>query len=174
MTISLDAEFRDLVRSAIPEIVDLLWHSELNVRSAGADALLKLSDQGNISSFPTWTMLIYLLFIVEFRESIRASIPQIITLLRPWKSYICEVGANALAKLSEQGIKFSEFSDLNIADVLVAEFRELIRPAIRQIIALLSHNEWEVREAGADALSKLSEQGNTPSFFFLIWILLMH
>ena len=55
MTILLDAEFRELVRNAIPEIVNLLWHSELNVRSTGADALLKLSEQGNISSLQVLT-----------------------------------------------------------------------------------------------------------------------
>ena len=51
MTILLDAEFRGLVRDAIPEIVDLLWHSKEDVRSASSDALLKLSEQGNILSF---------------------------------------------------------------------------------------------------------------------------
>jgi hypothetical protein len=51
MTILLDAEFRALVRNAIPEIIDLLWHSESNVRTASSDALLKFSEQGNISSF---------------------------------------------------------------------------------------------------------------------------
>jgi hypothetical protein len=53
MTILLDAEFRELVRNAIPEIIDLLWHSESNVRMASSDALLKFSEQGNISSFLT-------------------------------------------------------------------------------------------------------------------------
>ena len=51
MMILLDTEFRGLVRDAIPEIIDLLWHSEEDVRRASSDALLKLSDQGNISSF---------------------------------------------------------------------------------------------------------------------------
>ena len=53
MTTLLDAEFRELVRDAIPQIIDLLSDSELNVRRAGADALSKLSDEGNISSFLT-------------------------------------------------------------------------------------------------------------------------
>ena len=53
MTILLDAEFRELVREAIPQIISLLSHGELNVRRAGADTLLELSEQGNISSFLT-------------------------------------------------------------------------------------------------------------------------
>ena len=48
---------------------------------------------------------------------------------------------------------------MNIADVLVAKYRESIMIAIPQIIALLSDKMTYVREAGADALSKLSEQG---------------
>ena len=51
MTILLDTEFRGLVRRAIPEIIELLWHSEENVRRASSDALLKLAEQGNILSF---------------------------------------------------------------------------------------------------------------------------
>ena len=101
MTILLDAEFRGLVRDAIPEIIDLLWHDEEDVRSASSEALLKLSEQGNISSF--CPNVVDVLFVAEFRESIRAAIPQIVSLLRPWKSYICEVGVNTLVKLSEQG-----------------------------------------------------------------------
>ena len=53
MTILLDAEFRELVRHAIPQVIALLSHRELNVRRVGADALSKLSEQGNISSFLT-------------------------------------------------------------------------------------------------------------------------
>ena len=53
---------------------------------------------------------------------------------------------------------------MNVVDVLVAEFRESIRPAIPQIIALLSDSGWNVREAGADVLSKLLGQGNISSF----------
>ena len=51
MTILLDAEFRELVRDSIPEIIDLLWHDEEDVRSASTEALLKLSEQGDILSF---------------------------------------------------------------------------------------------------------------------------
>ena len=101
MTILLDAEFRGLVKDAIPEIIDLLWHSEEDVRRASTDALLKLSEQGNISSY--YPIVLDVLFVAEFRESIRAAIPQIVSLFRPWKSYIGEVDVNTLVKLSEQG-----------------------------------------------------------------------
>jgi len=47
--------------------------------------------------------------------------------------------------------------------MILADFRESIRPAIPQIIALLSDNTSYVRKAGADALAKLSEQGNVSN-----------
>lgn len=53
MTILLDAEFREVVRRAIPQIIDLLSDRELNARRAGVDALSKLSEQGRISNFLT-------------------------------------------------------------------------------------------------------------------------
>jgi len=43
--------------------------------------------------------------------------------------------------------------------MVLAEFRESIRPAIPQIIPLLSDNTSYVRMASADALAKLSEPG---------------
>jgi len=51
--------------------------------------------------------------------------------------------------------------------MIVAEFRESIRPAIPYIIALLSHNTRYAGKAGADALAKLSEQGKVSTI--LIW-----
>jgi len=42
---------------------------------------------------------------------------------------------------------------------IIAEFRESLGPVIQQIVTLLSDNKWYVRTVGADALSKLSEQG---------------
>jgi HEAT repeat protein len=48
--------------------------------------------------------------------------------------------------------------------MLVAEFRESIRQAFPQIIALLSHSEWYIQETGADALSKLSVPGKALNF----------
>ena len=55
-------------------------------------------------------------------------------------------------------------SDLNNADLLVAELRESIRPAIPKIITLIGDGDRNVRIACADALSKLSEQGKVSKF----------
>jgi hypothetical protein len=46
--------------------------------------------------------IVDVLFIAEFRESIRAAIPKIIALLKPWSDG-CEASVKAVVKLSEQG-----------------------------------------------------------------------
>ena len=66
------------------------------------------------------------------------------------------------------------FSDLYVTDVVVAEFRESIRLAIPMIALLLRHGELDVRRAGTDALSKLSEQGSISSFLTFKLTLLMY
>ena len=53
---------------------------------------------------------------------------------------------------------------MKVADVLVAEFRESIKRAIPQIVSILSNGERNLRIAGANALSKLSEQGKVSKF----------
>jgi HEAT repeat protein len=50
---------------------------------------------------------------------------------------------------------------------IVAAYQESIGPAVPQIIALLSHNNEDVRSAGADAFEKLSEQGKICNV--LVW-----
>ena len=53
------AEFRELVEPVIPHIIALLGDKERNVRKAGADALSKLSEQGKVSNFLSWTLLMF-------------------------------------------------------------------------------------------------------------------
>ena len=47
---------------------------------------------------------------------------------------------------------------------IVAEFRESIRPVISRVVALLDDSDWHIREAGANALLKLSKQGRIYNF----------
>ena len=64
---------------------------------------------------------------------------------------------------SQSKVRYT-FSDLNDADVFVDEFRESIKLAIPEIVSLLSNGDQNVRIAGADALSKLSEKGKVSNF----------
>ena len=97
----LVAEFRESIRPAIPQMITLLKIRDSGVRTVVANALKKLSEQGRLSNFLTWTSLMYL--VAEFRKSIKSAIPQMITLLKIEDSDVRKVVANALAKLSEQG-----------------------------------------------------------------------
>jgi len=57
-----------------------------------------------------------------------------------------------------------QISDLDITNVLVAEFRESIRPCIPQIIGLLGRRDVDVRETGLNTLMELSEHGKISKF----------
>ena len=57
-----------------------------------------------------------------------------------------------------------EIFDLIVVDILVAEFREPVEAAIPQIIGFLDNSNWNFRKAGANAVSKLSEQGKYRNF----------
>lgn len=56
----LVAPYRASVRPAIPEIIGFLVDTDKDVRKMGVDALAKLSEQGEVSNFPTCLLLMYL------------------------------------------------------------------------------------------------------------------
>jgi len=60
-------------------------------------------------------------------------------------------------------VRYQNFR-LKITNVLVAEFRDGIRPAIPLIIALFGRNLWHVDNVVVDALSKLSEHCKVSNF----------
>ena len=76
---------------------------------------------------------------------------------------VCKEALDVLLKLSEQG-KVSKIFGLNIIDVLVAEFRDSVRPTIPRIVALLCDRDWPVCKEDLDVLLKLSEQGKVSNF----------
>ena len=98
-----------------------------------------------------------------------ATIAQVSRLLEK----IGEIGAVAFPRLSEEG-KICNCLTWTFLMTMVpgAEFQETIRLAIPQIITFLSNDKWFIRQAGADALLKLSEQGKISNF--LPWTLLMY
>jgi HEAT repeat protein len=120
---SIAAEFRESIRPSIPQIVDLLKHSDNFVPSAGVEALAKFSEQGNISVQSDVASLTSIA--AEFQESIRASIPQIVKFFKHNDNSVRSVGAKALAKLSEQG-NISVQSGVASLKSIAAEFRESI------------------------------------------------
>jgi HEAT repeat protein len=101
--ISIAAELRESIAVFIPQIVELLNDNSSNaIRGAAAKTLAKLSDHGNSSTQSAVALLQHTA--VEFRQSIRASIPRIIDLLKnSTDSNACRAGLDALGKISEQG-----------------------------------------------------------------------
>jgi HEAT repeat len=61
-----------------------------------------------------------------------------------------------LSQLSKQG-KAAKLSDVALLMTIIDDFRHLLGSAIPGIFDLLKDNNWEVCQAGADALSQLSE-----------------
>ena len=56
------------------------------------------------------------------------------------------------------------FSCTNVANIVVAELRNLMKSAIPQMVGFLSDNDDSLRKAGADVLSNLSQEGSTSCF----------
>jgi HEAT repeat protein len=99
---SVAAEFRGLIATSIPHIIDLLQDDEPLVCAASADALSKLSEHG---MEPIWSGMVSLTSIAaEFRGLIATSIPHIIDLLQDDEPNVSEASINALSKLSEHGM----------------------------------------------------------------------
>jgi HEAT repeat protein len=155
------AEFQEFIVSAIPQIIAFLSDSESYVCSAGANTLLKLSEQGKNIKYSGLALLMS--SVAVFRESIVSAIPQIIAFLSDKDWDVRSVGCNALLKLSEQG-KNINYSGLALLMSSVAEFRESIVTAIPQIIAFLSDKDWDIHSVGCNALLKLSEQGKNINY----------
>jgi HEAT repeat protein len=99
---SIAAEFRESIQAAIPHIQAFLRDTDYNIRGAGASALAKFSDQGDI---PVRSVVAPLRDVAaEFRGLIGACISQIADLLGDNNWYVRRTSANALAKLSAQGV----------------------------------------------------------------------
>jgi hypothetical protein len=81
------AEFRSLVATGIPAIVDLLKDSRRGVRAVCTEALSTLSAQGKIANLLGLALLITI--IAEFRSLIIPAIPGIVTFLKDDDSSRC-------------------------------------------------------------------------------------
>ena len=99
-----------------------------------------------------------MLYLDEFRPLMRAAIPAIITLLKDSHDYIQQAAADALFKLSEY-CKRVNLWDITPLISIIAEFQPSIKTGFPNIIRLLSDRDDNIRMAGSDTLSKLSDRG---------------
>ncbi|KAJ6506328.1 armadillo-type protein [Mycena vitilis] len=129
---STTADFRQLIGSSIPQIIDLLKDNSQRVRLASVAALATFSEQG---MYHVWTS--------EFRGPIETSIPQIVSLLMHKESSVRAMAV--LSKLSER-----------------VEFRGSVGTYIPQIVDLLDVYQMDstcsVQMEAMTLLSNLSEK----------------
>ena len=108
-------------------------------------------------------MILFIKIIAPFRDSIRTAIPDILTLLKGRNKDLQKAGINALSKLSEHSKRVNLWGPAFLICIL-AEFRDSIMCAIPDIVNFLSDSSRAVRDAGADALSKLSDHGMSVNY----------
>ena len=129
-----------------------------------------LSEQGrtvNLSS-----LILLMTVIAEFRPLIEPAIPEIVNLLKNGDPEVRGAGTYTLCKLLGQG-ETANFIGSSLLMNIIVEFQPLIDTTIPGIVDLLKHNNGEVREAGADTLSKLSEQSKTANLLGLTLLMKM-
>ena len=98
--IKIIAEFRRLIHTAIPDIIQLAKDSDWESHRAAAEALLTLSNDGKTADISVPAL--FMKSIVDYRPLIQMAIPEIAELFTD-SSGIPYVGAEVLSKLSEQG-----------------------------------------------------------------------
>ena len=99
--IKLIAEFRTLIDTAIPNIIQLAKDSDWENYHGAAEALLTLSNDGKTANI--FVPALFMKIIVDYRPLIQTAIPGIAELLRG-SSWLCQTAAaEVLSKLSEQG-----------------------------------------------------------------------
>ena len=94
-------EFRPLIASAIPDIINLLEDSDWRIRIACAYAVSILSKEGKTVN--TSGLILLITVIVEFRHLIGLVISRIVNLLQDSDRTARQAGGNTLSKLSRQG-----------------------------------------------------------------------
>jgi HEAT repeat protein len=154
------AEFRPLIESVIPEIVNLLKNSNQEVRRAGTYTLCKLSGRGETANFIGSSLLMKI--IEEFQRLIGTTIPEIVDLLKHNNRRVREAGADILSELSEQS-KTANLWGLTLLMRMIAKFRSLIIHAIPVIVDLLKDDDLSIRITCVNALSTFSAQGKTDN-----------
>ena len=99
--IKLIAQFRQLIDTVIPDIIQLAKDSHRETHLGAAEALLTLSNDGKTANI--FIPALFMKIIVDYQPLIQMAIPGIAELLRG-SSWVPQWGAaKVLSKLSEQG-----------------------------------------------------------------------
>ena len=93
-------EFRKLIGTAIPDIIQLAKDRDRASHRGAAEALLTLSNNGKTANI--FILALLMKITVNYRPLIQMATPGIAELLTDSR-WMCRVGAEVLSKLSEQG-----------------------------------------------------------------------
>ena len=154
LLIKIIAEFRKLIGTAIPDIIQLAKESSRE-RGGAAEALLTLSNDGKTANISVPALLMKI--IVDYRPLIQMAIPGIAKLLTETTGVGQMAAAEVLSRLSEQG-KTSQYILSTFLITITAEFCSSIGPAVPLIVKLLKDSPQMVYKA-VDTLSNLSAHG---------------
>jgi len=97
------AEFREDVRVTIPAIAERLKDSDWYVRSVAIELLSRLAAQGMCVSITLWWVCSSM-FIAEFREDVRITIPAIVEGLNVSDWYVRLAAIEGVSRLAVQGM----------------------------------------------------------------------
>ena len=152
----LDA-FGDVIKGAVPKILEFLKGSNSDVRSAGTNAVGKLAVQSK-----QWCLSLpskgWCTFLATFHDVIKTAVPQIIKSLTDSDSHVRLAGANAIGKLAEQSKWWCCHLPLQGWGTFLATFHHAIGDAVPQIIKLLKDSSSAVQLAGVDTIMRLVEK----------------
>jgi len=98
------------------------------------------------------------IFVAEFKEEVRTTIPATVECLRDSDSDVREAAIELLSMLAARGMWYHHFPVGELKRV-VAEFREDLRIVIPTIGEHLKDSDGYVRNAAIELLSRLATQG---------------
>jgi HEAT repeat protein len=120
----------------------------------------------NVKSIITPSRALLILFEAGLHAAIGSAIPKFSLLLKDELGSIRSASAEVLGKLTDQS-EISRFPERAVLISFAANLLGEIRKAIPKLMELVQDQLIPVREAAADTLSKLAEQGEIPMISFL-------
>ena len=99
---SILATFHNVIKDAVPKILEFLKGSNSDVRSAGTNAVGKLAVQSKWQWCLSHPLKVWGPFLATFHDAIKIAVPLIIKSLGDSDSHVRLAGAKAIGKLAEQ------------------------------------------------------------------------
>src|SRR5712672_2122067 len=138
------AEFQEDIRTIIPVIAERLNDPDSDVCRAALGLLSRLAAQG--MCYHDFWLVCSSLFLAEFKEDVRITIPAIVEHLKSSDSDVCKAALDGVSMMAAQGMYQRHFLAV-VLNIFVAEFKEDVRITIPAIAERLRDSVSDVREA---------------------------